>query len=570
MLIPDNFLQKNKDEMEKQLLQMDLSEQASLLLMSPWEHRYDILMASTRVRELVREMPVQELFWTVKAVGPADSIELLELATPEQLQFFLDLDIWRKDELRHDKILAWLTILAACEKTVQLNWIRWIMENDPYFLPAIIRPLIKLEKRPDDMDIQEARDVLGSFTLEDIYFISFKKDETTPLLIPLLKDVADIDFSDYALVMETILYETPTVNLETAFQRRVARLNDAGIPDYFESVDIYARVPLPDVREVELKWYENQDAIMPAFVPTLYMGQYRYLYEAISELAQQGITLERILLEWVWAANKIMMVENVDFDDPAAIYNAIDRASAFLNLGIEMSVAGRQGLTPGRFLHTAVIEDVIRMAVSSLRKMGDRLQRLMEEGLLDSELLYLPDPLPDVVRGLIKLPPVMWNEKSNKYEAFSSLGQLKQAQAATDSINNLAQLASRINPHWSTWPGFSWWRKSNYLSCRAVTWQAALATCLARNALYGEVGLAPVKSSELVQLKRLWPAEDGRPSEASRTSVQHFLDAMAGDVCPDEFLADTANAILNDVCMELVNIKDNFSQKNYLQSLIVI
>lgn len=572
MLNPEYFLQKNKDELEKELLQMDLPGQASLLLMSPWEKRYEILMASTRARELVREMPSQELFWTIKAVGPADAIELLELATPEQLQFFLDLDLWRKDELRYDKVLAWLTLLAACEKTLQLNWLGWIMQDDPYFIPAIIRPMLKLDKRPDDMDIQEARDVLGAFTLEDIYYITFKKDEFATILIPLLKDIADIGVSDYALVMETILHETLMPNLEMAFQRRVARLSDAGIPDYFEAIDIYALVPVPKVRQVErdwLKWHEKQDAIMPAFVPTLYIGRYPYLHQAISELAQQGINLERILLEWVWSANKILMVENIDFDDPAAIYSAIDRASAFLNLGIEMSVSPDAGTSPGDFLHAAVIEDVIRLSVSSLRKLGERLKRLMDENMLHKELLYLSDPYPDEIRGLTKLPPVMWNDKASEYETFSSLEQFRQAEQTVDAVANLAQLASKITPHWSSWAELSWWNKTNYFSHRSVTWQVAIGTCLARKALYGKGEFVPVNVSDVNKLKRLWLAEDGQLSEAVVESAVHFLADTAGDVCSPAFLQGQARVILGDICAELANIQENYSQRSYFQAFIV-
>jgi hypothetical protein len=44
-------------------------------------------------------LPVQDLFATIKEVGPGDCLEVVELLHPRQVQGFFDLDGWRKDRI---------------------------------------------------------------------------------------------------------------------------------------------------------------------------------------------------------------------------------------------------------------------------------------------------------------------------------------------------------------------------------------------------------------------------------------------------------------------------------------
>src|SRR5688572_7272837 len=73
--------------------------------------RLEFLLAQPDAAAIVAEMPVQDLYYLIKDVGLADAGELLDLATPEQFQGFLDLDAWQRDRLEPKDARPWLTAL---------------------------------------------------------------------------------------------------------------------------------------------------------------------------------------------------------------------------------------------------------------------------------------------------------------------------------------------------------------------------------------------------------------------------------------------------------------------------
>src|SRR5262245_813673 len=85
------------------------------------QKRAEAILAEPDVERLVPRLPVQELYYAIKEVGLADAHDLVALATAEQLQGFLDLDVWHKDQLDDLKMEAWVELLveASPEKLAQ-------------------------------------------------------------------------------------------------------------------------------------------------------------------------------------------------------------------------------------------------------------------------------------------------------------------------------------------------------------------------------------------------------------------------------------------------------------------
>ena len=72
----------------------------------------DAILSEPDAAQLVPRLPVQDLYYAITEVGLADAQELVALATPEQLQGFVDLDVWERDRLDEQRIAAWMETLA--------------------------------------------------------------------------------------------------------------------------------------------------------------------------------------------------------------------------------------------------------------------------------------------------------------------------------------------------------------------------------------------------------------------------------------------------------------------------
>jgi len=74
-------------------------------------------------RKVVEELPPGDLFWLIKKIGSDDSLPLLELATPEQWQYLLDMEIWDRDEVNVGEALAWLRRLFESDSRRTIAWL---------------------------------------------------------------------------------------------------------------------------------------------------------------------------------------------------------------------------------------------------------------------------------------------------------------------------------------------------------------------------------------------------------------------------------------------------------------
>src|SRR5262245_42324583 len=99
-----------------------LSRFHAVLARARGSKRIELLLGQRDPAAAVAELPVQDLYYLVKEVGPADVHELLALATPEQYQGFLDLDAWDGEHLSAPETRPWLEALLAAgpEKLTQV------------------------------------------------------------------------------------------------------------------------------------------------------------------------------------------------------------------------------------------------------------------------------------------------------------------------------------------------------------------------------------------------------------------------------------------------------------------
>src|SRR5688572_23519251 len=79
----------------------------------PAKKRLDRIIERKDAMQIVRKMPVQDLYSTIREVGVDDSLELLELCSARQVQAFLDLDGWKGDRLDPAAISSWLRALFS-------------------------------------------------------------------------------------------------------------------------------------------------------------------------------------------------------------------------------------------------------------------------------------------------------------------------------------------------------------------------------------------------------------------------------------------------------------------------
>jgi hypothetical protein len=513
ILKPDSLLTLPEAEAEALMNELSLAEQASVVLMTPWEMRQEIILLSQDSRALVQGLPVEELFWTVKAIGLQDAVHILNLANAEQLQFVFDLDWWHKAELRPEKIATWILLLFEIGEEAMASWLQWLMKKDETLLPAILRPFIRIYKLPDDMDIQEAKDKLPQFTLDNVYFVSFKKEALQPIWGRFLMKMLEVAPGLYRDVLETILGETEAENVEKSFHLRRSRIGDWGLPDYYDALDIYAPLHGNHIRKVEIAYFEEEkgsDILLPAFVPTLYMGDYPVLRTAIEELSGTRV-MERVVQEWAGAANKVLMVDEVDLDDPDALRNSLFKVAAFLNLGLE-AAAKTEHRSPKDILKSGALEDIIRFANTMTRRLAAKARSIVDSGRISKDFLHLPEAWADALKGLLFRCPLLWDQVLSKYRPFCDMTELIAVENIITTADEWIRLMARILPQHGNWAREIPWTSTNLGQPNELIFPQALLTALAQKTLSGELKFYPVPAGKLNYLRSTWFPDSPTPS----------------------------------------------------------
>jgi len=434
------------------------------------------------------------------------------MARADQLQFMFDLDWWYKDKIVPEKIVAWLLLLFEASESVVAKWISWISKEDETLLPTIMHLFLSVYKRPDDMDIQEARDVLPGFTVDDTYFIEFKNKKLKPLWIRFIEILIDFFPSAYKDTMESLMVDIPAETLEFSYRWRNSRLADWGIPDYFEAIDIYAPVDKTRLKYIESSDVDiSQEIVMPAFVPTIYIDELPYLRSALDILAGKPV-MSRIIKEWVWVANKLLIADLIDLDDASQLKQVLFRTAGLINIALE-ELYKDSGESPERLLSKVSIEDLVRIANNTIKPLKSKVLKLIDSNLVHPRAWYLDEEIQNKFLGLLTRQILYWDSSIQEYRGFQSIDEIVEMERLIKDIEQWGNVINYlVKPHWSDWHK-GVFENTNIGTSRELTWPMALATLLAQFCINNTQELKPLNVKELKRLKNIWFNEKGKLNE---------------------------------------------------------
>ncbi|MCK4691331.1 MAG: hypothetical protein KAT20_05965, partial [Desulfuromonadales bacterium] len=190
------------------------TEQLEMIRQAHGKQKYDLIINSDYAETLTPQLHPQELYLTVNELGAEYAIELLMLASPEQIITLLDLDCWNRDSLSEVLSLHWLELLLntgekqVCRLAKKIGSEIWAL-----FLKKHLTIIRGLEAYDDD-DADNAR------RLESIYDIEYASENAAKIIGALLQIIWRNDQETYLLIMETIRSENLSLLEEEVFQAR--------------------------------------------------------------------------------------------------------------------------------------------------------------------------------------------------------------------------------------------------------------------------------------------------------------------------------------------------------------
>jgi len=441
---------------EKALAPAEVEKARVALAGASGRRRLDLLLSARDPAALVRALPAQDLYFTIREIGLADAAPLVPLASLAQFRTFLDLDAWRGGQLDSARALGWLRAARAGaqrDPKAAARWRRKLSGIDREVLFAVLRANLVIHDLEDDPDPAPRTDRTLR-TAEGRYLVELLPEgPEQAALRGILEDLYAEDPFQAGRLLASLRWELPSELEEEARRFRDARLADLGFPSLEEALSWFARPPASP----------PEPAGPPArpagfFLAALASGS--LLDRATDSLSPEGRAA--VEAQVVAAANAVLVADQVDPADPEAVRAAFQAARAMLELGIEarLRAEGRpeDGAGAAALLDGTPVKRLFQEGFGQVLALRFRAERILAAGGAGSRQAPLLDPpLGEALSALaarrpryfpgLEAPRADWGTpaaESGPARPFLSSPELARTAAALDLAEALASLARSL------------------------------------------------------------------------------------------------------------------------------
>jgi hypothetical protein len=427
-------LPEDQKEAQRVFNSLSVKNQLDIVLQARGKNRLHYLFLSEHPERLVQELPELEVFLTVKEAGEKDCLDLISLTTPEQFQYLLDLDFWKRDQLDPEKVLPWMEILLESgEKKVT----QFIQSTDIEFIALLLKKF--LHATTMDGEPMEGMDRIPLFTLDQYHFVHFRGKRTREVFEPFLQILYRADKNSYQRLMDSLIVEFESELEETGYRLRNSRLSDYGFPDFEESLEIYHFLnPDPPILKGRLLKPGAQEEIAKRG-STFYLAHQDEgpFFSSILSKIDDGYEQDRLKQEITALCNKAIVAEAIDFSNIAAMERVVKKVYHTLNLGLEYLSKGDE-IKAFEILQSLPMQTLFQYGVSTTLLLRRKAESILGGPWFsnDQENLVLLDPPHfEKFEGILRRRPALYRDWS--YEDFKNPRDLKEADDFLESIKTV-------------------------------------------------------------------------------------------------------------------------------------
>ncbi len=518
------------DGLADRIAELTVREQAELALRLPAPQRLALLLHSPTPLKLVRALPNSELYLTVREVGPAEALPLLKLASGQQLRHLIDLEAWRKDQLDADRTGAWVaTILESGEPALR----RLLQNTDDEVLALLLARWARIsqleyEDRPEvhGHGQGDAGTAEGLLTPDGEHRFLPTIPEHAPAIRRLLVLLFEENPERYSRLLWASRWELPSELEEQALHWRNDRLEQHGFPSHEEALRVF-EPPDGSSREPMVGGPIDADAISAARSPLRVECAKSGLVPALDRLNDR--LRERVLIECIALANRLLIADHADTGDPEAHSAAMERAIGYMEIGLKIH-GGSEPTSMARLLEQRSVLEWFREGyaeAAALQRSAHRLlSRSWPQGTLEA-LLLLDSPVRERVAALLEPRPLYFDPDADDgtglagMRDFRNLAEFEESRVAIE----VGELFGRILVN-SLGLDLDTAMRAARTDTRGPFFSTFLLTAMAWNATRGELSGAPLPDDVVAEFLRTVASRRTADPEAGARAFRDLNAAL--------------------------------------------
>ena len=405
------------------------------------KEQLDDFLARPDAAQTVKAASFEEMFFTVKSVGLADSLDLLPLVSGKQFRGFIDLDCWRKDTFVRKPFMEWMAafIQAGPEETMKA-----ISGVDDTVVSLFLKDLIHVYEIDRD-DPPTGTQLI--FTPDNRFAVEpLEQGEATTVGMLILDALFKYNPNLGTQIVGKVRYTTRVELEETAYDNKNRRLEAHGFVDYYDALSIYApgavgesHTPADRERPVEeIPGEENPGNLPAVFADSLLGGAFlTKAFEQITDPAEA----DRFAQELTALGNRILSANLVNLGELEGIRPALEEMRDFLTIGLERLTGGNAEIAPDA-LRKNYIQTVFKFGFDQVARLRDEADRLA--GIRGFRVSVLDESDQQFIEGLRRFKPLL--AENLRYRNFQSTADVERARARLDELARMVEVFVQTFP----------------------------------------------------------------------------------------------------------------------------
>ena len=390
---------------------------------------------------VVRHASFEEVFFTVKHIGLADSLDLLSLVSGKQIRGFIDLDCWRKDTFVSKPFMEWVAafIQAGAEETMKA-----ISGIDDTVTALFLKDLFHVYEIDRD-DPPTGTQMI--FTPDNRFGVEpLEQGEPTTIGMLILDALFKYNPPLGTQILTKVRYTTRIELEETAYENRNRRLEMHGFVDYYNAMSVYATPPPVETKveadreeqTEEIPGEENPGNLPAVFADSLLGGA--FLMKAFQQITDPAES-DRFAQELTALGNRILSANLVNFGELEGIRPALEEMRAFLTIGLEHLTGGHVDVAP-EALRRNYIQTIFKIGFDKVARLRNEADRLA--GIQGFKVSMLDEADQGFIEALRRFKPLVLEE--GRLRNFQSLADVERARARLDQLVRMVEVFTTTFP----------------------------------------------------------------------------------------------------------------------------
>jgi hypothetical protein len=479
----------------------------------PAQKAFQAILESPTPARVVQSLAEEDFFWIVREVGPEDALPLVALASNEQWQYLLDLELWKKDRLDIDAVHQWFSLLLKADPERFLIW--GLRENAPLLELHLFKHIQIHVKEQDESpsDFEE-----GFFTLDGTFYIRIREKKYYEVLKGFLERLAAYDLQAFRNLLLESIGVLPAEVEEGLYRLRNVRLTEKGFLPFEEAIGVYQHLAPEKLKGERVKTWKGTDsaaASHPAPLSTALLIPHQDLFSLCLEDIEEGSTLERIRGEFAGLCNQIISADSFAVRNREDLAAVVRKACGYLDVGLQR-LDGANPERGAQLVAQYLLNQIFRVGYGAGLELKWRAEKWLRKSWFAAQGLspaFWGDLWAAVLEGLLRKRPLFCKglsqgELCREFQDLSDIAYCREALDHMETMDRLLALAlgdCRL--------AF----QERYVPVR---WANLLLTAWARDHLGLSQTVLPIRTDELrAFFQDLW-AEKERPFHM-KESMKH-------------------------------------------------